>query len=109
MKGVFKYIFIALIVNASLSCKRQQIFEPELFTVDVPIVIDWSESLVDESKINNVSVYFYHENGSAPIIAYSNDPHHIKASLYEGRYDIVLHNEIEGNILGVDCHGSHKD
>ncbi len=109
MKRIIKYMLsLALIVVASISCERQTIYDPELLTANIPIVIDWTGSTVDESDINSVSVYFYPEDGSDPIIVYSSDPYLVTATLKEGIYDIVLHNEIAGNIKGVDCIGSES-
>ncbi|MFI3287022.1 MAG: DUF5119 domain-containing protein [Rikenellaceae bacterium] len=99
---------LALIAVASISCERQMIYDPEYLTANIPIVIDWSESMVDEDYINNVSVYFYPEDGSEPVVIYSEDPYFVTANLHEGKYDIVIHNEIEGNILGVDCASSES-
>ena len=90
------------------SCKRQKIYEPELLTANIPILIDWTKSLVDADEINSVSIYFYPQDGSAPSITYSNDPFYAIASLREGVYDIIIHNEIAGNIKGIDCIDSEK-
>ncbi len=109
MKRIIIHILsLVLIVATSISCERQKIYDPEYLTANIPIVIDWSESMVNEDNINNVSAYFYPEDGSAPVVVYSTDPYLLTVSLYEGIYNIVIHNEIEGNILGVDCDGSEN-
>ncbi len=106
MKNIFKFLSLTAILVASISCERQKIYDPEFLTANIPILIDWSESMVNEDNINNVSVYFYPEDGTEPAIFYSKDPYFITTYLREGTYDVVLHNEMEGNILGVDCIGS---
>ncbi len=104
IKDILKYATCtcgAMIITAS--CQRQEIYNPEYLLAYIPITIDWSSSLVDESQINNVSVYFYPVDGSEPTIAYCTEPSFTTVSLYKGEYNILIHNEMFGNITGVDC------
>ncbi len=98
--------FIGLISIIIASCHRQEVYEPEYLMANIPIVVDWTKSSVDEGLINSISVYFYPTDGGDPVVNYSSDPYFITTSLVEGTYDIVVHNEIEGNIKGIDCTGS---
>ncbi len=86
-----------------VSCQHQSLEEPSFYTANIPITIDWSESTVKVSEINNVSASFYPQDGSSPIIQVSGDPHLLVAKLKEGVYDIIIHNEMVGNIKGIDC------
>lgn len=100
-KPIYKYIVCALLMLAC-SCERQTIYDPEYLIAQIPITFDWSKSLVDEDDINNVSIYFYPTDGSQPTISYSGDSDMATVSLYEGEYNILIHNEIAGNITGLD-------
>ena len=107
MKKLLMYIFsLILIANASLSCKRQTIYDPLLISANIPLVIDWSKSRVDPNRINNVSVSFYPEDGTDPIVGYSSDPYLVTMRIPEGVFDIIVHNEIGGNIRGVEVENS---
>ncbi len=86
------------------SCQHQTLEEPSLYTANIPITIDWSESTVDVRDINNVSATFYPHDGSEPIVQVSGDPHLLVAKLKEGVYDIIIHNELVGNLKGLNSY-----
>lgn len=93
-------IFCAVIF--SLSCHRQEIYDPSYVIANIPITFDWSSSLVDEEGINNVTVYFYPVDGSDPIITYAGSSKYTTVEARAGEYNILVHNEIAGNITGAD-------
>ncbi len=99
--------FSALTVIGLLStgCQHQALEVPSFYTANIPITIDWSESTVDVRDINNVSATFYPHDGSEPFTQISGTPHLLVANLKEGVYDIIIHNEILGNIKGIDAYG----
>ncbi len=99
-----RFLIISLLIGfIGVSCERQKIYEPEFLNANIPILIDWSKSLVPEGAINNVSVHCYPVDGSEPTVTISGDPYLATVTLSEGIYDIIVHNEIAGNITGVDC------
>ncbi len=109
---ILKYLSALLaVVVVTLSCERQPIYTPEYVSANIPITIDWSGSTVDEASINNVSVYFYPVDGSDPVITYSGDSDFITVTVRKGTYNIVIHNEMAGNITGIDCYNekSYED
>ena len=106
MKKLVK-ISLSLILIAiwAMSCKLQEFYEPEALIAKVPIIIDWSESTVDEQDINNVSVHIHPHDGSAPIVVYSSNPHFVSVSLCKGVYDIIVHNETSEDLKGSITRG----
>ncbi|MFI3302974.1 MAG: DUF5119 domain-containing protein [Rikenellaceae bacterium] len=110
MNNFLRYVMMFALL-ATVSCERQTIYDPAYLNASIPITIDWSASNVDESDINNVSIYFYPTDGSDALLTYSTNPNFAVVYVPEGEYNILIHNEMIDNMLGLSfdqttSHGS---
>lgn len=90
--------FVTLLV---VSCHRKDLEDPYLYNAYIPIVIDWSESLVVEEEIANVSIYFYPSDGGDPIVKISDDIYFNVVQVPAGSYSVLIINEMVGDIEGI--------
>ena len=90
-----------LVLIAGNSCRRQILEDPYLFFARIPISIDWSESLINEDNIHNVSIYVYPQNGGEPLKFISDNINFNVLELPVGTYSIIVFNEMIGNMNGI--------
>lgn len=91
---------MALVASWS-SCQRQELEDKSLLLAYIPISMDWSESLMPDGYMANVSIVFYPIDGGTPTVCISDDLEFKVVSLPLGEYSVLVHNDIESNIGGV--------
>lgn len=95
-------IFVLIIFIFSLSCRRQKLEDTYRFIAHMPITIDWSKSLLKESRIANVAICAYPEDGGKPISILSDNIYFNVLKLPIGEYDILIYNELLGDVKGLE-------
>lgn len=98
-------MLIALLIVSYVffSCKRQTLEEPFRFIAHVPVTIDWSESLLEREDIVNVAISAYPVDGGEPIKMLSDNIYFNVLQLPIGEYHILIHNELLGDVKGLEC------
>ncbi len=100
MKWQSKHIIIFLLVIAT-GCHRQKLGVNLGVDNNIPISVDWSEANLTSDYLNNMSVYFFAEDGSAPYIKYSSSIDSTNVSLPEGTYSVLIINEFVEDLTGL--------
>ncbi len=102
MSRVLRYISMLLVVLAvGGSCQRQELEDRSMLLAYIPISMDWSDSLMPDGYMANVSIGFYPIDGGEPIIFISDDLDFKVVTLPIGEYSILIHNDIVNNIGGT--------
>lgn len=101
MRQMRKYLFMLCTIAASISCERQELEDPYQYLAHIPININWEESLMDLDLVGNVSIYFYPDDGGAPIVKLSDNIYYNMVKLPMGRYSILIFNDLADNIKGI--------
>ncbi len=104
MLRFFKYTFCAaLLLSLPTACKRQSLCSDEGYTSGalVEFLIDWGDSNIEESQINNVSIYAYPDDGTLPYIKVVGSASSATLTLPAGDYSLLLFNEFVEDVSGV--------
>lgn len=101
MKTVVKYMGLIMMFLGVLSCCRQTLEDMCGSQVTVPISIDWSESNLDLSVVDDISIYIYPKDGSNPYVVISNDIDSTNISISAGEYSALIFSGVVGNVTGV--------
>lgn len=86
------------------SCKRQDIckLESQINSALIEFTVDWSNSYITPSEINNISIYAYNHDYDTPYIKVSGDIDSTYINLPEGKYTILIFNDFVGDIKGMN-------
>lgn len=107
-RKLYRVLPVAALLVAT-SCERRPMEESINYMAKIPISIDWSESNVDRSRMNGVSVYFFPHDGSDPILTLSNNVDTFYVNIPQGTYSVLLFNEhVEHGWHGIEFTGTDK-
>ena len=99
-KSLFTIIYITIITSA---CCRQKLEDSYFIEGNIPISVDWEISGISPQ---NVSVLFYNEDDGSLALEhyYENNNNKIQryVSLRKGNYNVVLFNELPGQIRNMN-------
>ncbi len=100
MKQILKYIVCLL----SLSSCRQELctYNSLNDSSNTLFSIDWSQSALDESQINNVSIYAYPSAGTDPYLKISGNINSGSLSLPAGEYSLLIFNDFADDLSSVN-------
>ncbi len=101
MKKYITSLLSTILLLFASACHRQELDEPNLFMAHVPIVIDWSESLLNMKRVGNVSLYFYPKDGGEPVVKVSDDLYYNIVQLPIGEYSVLVFNDMIYNVAGM--------
>ncbi|MFI3292401.1 MAG: DUF5119 domain-containing protein [Rikenellaceae bacterium] len=103
MKRIFNPIICTFFCASMLLACKQELCQWNSVgnSSSVRFLVDWSQSNIETSKINNLSAYGYPEDGGAPYLRVSGDIESSYINLPSGEYSLLLFNDIVGDIVGM--------
>lgn len=106
MKSLFYYVICLVAIS---SCK-QDLCEYNILSDNqkVQVTVDWSQSNIDQSNIHNVSLYAYPEDGGSPYLRVSGNVESAYIYLPAGVYNLLLINDVVGDMSGVTFYNSES-
>ncbi len=100
MKRIFNFLICLTLIS---SCKQELCkWSSQSDTSAIQLYVDWSESNIDQTEINNLSIYAYPEDGGSPYLRVSGDIDTAYINLPAAEYSLLVFNDIAGDIAGLN-------